>query len=129
MVSLRGVNMEINRVSQGGQNNLQGNTSEVAGNTNVDKIVTKDAVSNSKDTAKKEVGKEDVKNAVDKLNKFLEGEKVHAVYEVHEKLNDIMIKIVNNDTKEVILEIPPKKILDMVAKMCEMVGILVDKKA
>lgn len=129
MVSLRGVNMEINRVSQGGQNNLQGNTSEVAGNTNVDKIVTKDAVSNSKDTTKKEVGKEDVKNAVDKLNKFLEGEKVHAVYEVHEKLNDIMIKIVNNDTKEVILEIPPKKILDMVAKMCEMVGILVDKKA
>ena len=129
MVILRGVNMEINRVSQGGQNNLQGNTSEIAGNASVDKIVTKDAISNSKDTTKKEIGKEDVKNAVDKLNKFLEGEKVHAVYEVHEKLNDIMIKIVNNETKEVILEIPPKKILDMVAKMCEMVGILVDKKA
>ncbi|WP_055668147.1 flagellar protein FlaG [Desnuesiella massiliensis] len=121
--------MEINRVSQGGQNNLQGNAGEIAGNTNVDKIVTKDAVSNSKDTGKKEVGKEDVKNAVDKLNKFLEGEQVHAVYEIHEKLNDVMIKIVNNETKEVILEIPPKKILDMVAKMCEMVGILVDKKA
>jgi len=48
---------------------------------------------------------------------------------VHDKLNQIMIKIVDNKTKDVLLEVPPKKILDMVAKMCEMVGILVDKKA
>jgi len=59
----------------------------------------------------------------------MEDEDIHAEYEVHDKLNQIMIKIVDNKTKDVLLEIPPKKILDMVAKMCEMVGILVDKKA
>lgn len=121
--------MEINRVSQGGQSNLQSNTSELGVNTNGDKSVSKDIMPNSKDINRKDMSKEEIKNSVDKLNKFLEGEKVHAVYEIHEKLNDVMIKIVNNETKEVILEIPPKKILDMVAKMCEMVGILVDKKA
>ena len=72
---------------------------------------------------------EEVHKAVDKLNKFMEDEDIHAEYEVHDKLNQIMIKIVDNKTKDVLLEIPPKKILDMVAKMCEMVGILVDKKA
>lgn len=72
---------------------------------------------------------EEVNKAVDKLNKFMEDEDIHAEYEVHDKFNQIMIKIIDNKTKDVLLEVPPKKILDMVAKMCEMVGILVDKKA
>lgn len=72
---------------------------------------------------------EDINKAVDKLNKFVEDEDIHAEYEVHDKFNQIMIKIIDNKTKDVLLEVPPKKILDMVAKMCEMVGILVDKKA
>lgn len=72
---------------------------------------------------------EEVHKAVDKLNKFMEDEDVYAEYSVHDKLNQIMIKIIDRNTKEVLLEVPPKKILDMVAKMCEMVGILVDKKA
>lgn len=72
---------------------------------------------------------EDINKAVDKLNKFMEDEDIHAEYEVHDKLNQIMIKIIDNKTKDVLLEVPPKKILDMVAEMCEMVGILVDKKA
>jgi flagellar protein FlaG len=37
------------------------------------------------------------------------------------------VKIYKND--EVIREIPPEKILDMVAKMMELAGILVDEKA
>lgn len=83
----------------------------------------------NKVSEKTEIKEKDLANAVDKLNKFLEDNKTHAEYEVHEKLNDIMIKIVDDKTGDVIKEIPPKKILDMVAKMCEMVGALFDKKA
>ncbi|WP_346937731.1 flagellar protein FlaG [uncultured Clostridium sp.] len=72
---------------------------------------------------------EEIHKAVDKLNKFMEDEDIYTEYSVHDKLNQIMIKIIDRNTKEVLLEVPPKKILDMVAKMCEMVGILVDKKA
>lgn len=75
------------------------------------------------------ITKEDLDRALGKLNKFMEGEKTHAEYEVHDKLKDIIIKIVENDTSKVIMEIPPKKILDMVAAMCEMVGIIFDKHA
>lgn len=77
----------------------------------------------------KDINEKDIKKAVDKLNKFLEDDKTHAEYEVHDKLKDIMIKIIDDKTGKVIQEFPPKKILDMVAKMCEMVGILFDKKA
>lgn len=76
----------------------------------------------------KEVKQKDLDKSVKKLNKFLEDERVHAEYSVHKDLNAIMIKIVDDVTKEVIMEIPPKKILDMVASMCKQVG-LIDKKA
>lgn len=75
-----------------------------------------------------DVNKKDLDKAVGKLNKFLEDEQVHAEYSVHKELNAIMIKIVDDVTKEVIMEIPPKKILDMIASMCKQVG-LTDKKA
>jgi len=71
----------------------------------------------------------EIKNAVSKINKILEGEGTHLQYEKHDVLNQMIIKVIDNDTNEVINEMPSKKILDMVAKMCEMAGILVDKKA
>lgn len=89
-------------------------------------IVNKQSNSNGKE---KEYTEKDLKKAVEKLNKFLEDDNTHAEYNVHDKFGDIMIKVIDNTTKEVILEVPPKKILDMVAKLCEMVGIVFDKKA
>jgi len=38
------------------------------------------------------------------------------------------LTIINDETDEVIREIPPEKILDMVAKMWELAGIMVDRK-
>lgn len=123
--------MEVGRAGQGGPINIDYKvkteiSSDAAGVKPVEEIKTApQPQKNGQDNpSNEEIGK-----AVDKLNKFLEDENVHAVYEVHEKLRDVMIKIVNNDTNEVILEIPPKKILDMVAKMMETVGVLLDKKA
>ena len=40
-----------------------------------------------------------------------------------------MVKVVDPNTDKVIREIPPEKILDMVAKMWEVVGLFVDEKA
>lgn len=77
----------------------------------------------------KEIKEKDVRKAVEKLNVFLEDNKTHAEYEIHPMFKDVMIKIVDDKTGEVVLEVPPKKILDMIAKMCEMVGVMVDKKA
>lgn len=98
--------------------------------TNVDK--------NSKDSAGDQLGqnyfrenqidKKNLDKSLNKLNRFLEDESAHAEYSVHEDLGTVMIKIVDDKTKEVILEVPPKKILDMVASMCKQFG-LIDKKA
>lgn len=72
--------------------------------------------------------KEDLDKAVKKLNKFLEDEKTHAEYEKHKDLGTIMVRIVDDETEKVVIELPPKKVLDMIASMCKQVGLL-DKKA
>lgn len=46
----------------------------------------------------------------------------------HEDTGRTMVKVINRDTDELIREIPPKKVLDMAAKMEEMIGILFDEK-
>jgi flagellar protein FlaG len=39
-----------------------------------------------------------------------------------------MIKIVDKDTKEVIKEFPPEETLDMIAKVWELAGIMIDER-
>lgn len=78
----------------------------------------------------REINEGEIKKAVDKLNKFLQGEITHVEYERHDVLkNQFVIRIINNETKEIIKEIPPKKILDMVAELYKLAGVIVDEKA
>lgn len=72
--------------------------------------------------------KEDVKEAVEKLNSFLEPVRRNLKFELHEKLDKYYVTVIDSNTKEVIKEIPPRKILDMYAAMAEFMGLLVDRK-
>lgn len=71
--------------------------------------------------------KRDLQDAVDKANKVF-NESTHLRFEIHDKTKDVMVKIINDETGEVLKEIPPKKLLDMVAKMWEIAGVLIDEK-
>ena len=71
----------------------------------------------------------EVQKAVNKLNTLFEGKQIHAEYEVYGRFHDITIRIVDDNTKQVIQEVPPKKIIDMIDKLCELAGVLVDEKA
>lgn len=66
--------------------------------------------------------------AIEKANKAISGYNKKFEFSIHEKTKQIMVKVLDADTDEVIREIPPEKILDMVAKLVEMAGIMVDKK-
>ena len=73
--------------------------------------------------------KSDVSQALlDKLQQNIS--KMHNIglqFSKHEATGRNIIKVINRDTKEVIREIPSEKVLDMAAKMDEMLGILFDK--
>ena len=63
---------------------------------------------------------------MEKLNKNLMNSE--AIFGIHEGTNRVTIKIVDKDTKEVLKELPPEKTLDMLEKVWELAGILVDER-
>lgn len=65
---------------------------------------------------------------IEKTNKAINGANKTFEYSIHEKTKQIMVKVIDQDTKEVIREIPPEKVLDMVARMWEMAGLFVDER-
>lgn len=67
-----------------------------------------------------------IKKALDDINK--KANNSEAIFGIHEATNRVMIKIVDKDTKKVIKELPPEKTLDMIAKVWELAGLMVDEK-
>ena len=49
-------------------------------------------------------------------------------FSYHEETKRVSIKVIDEDTKEVIREIPPEETLDMVQRVWELAGILVDER-
>ena len=126
--------MDVNNIGQNSVN-LNAYSSNVSDYTQtntevavpqVQQVETKTSEDNN--TKKQEYSKKDVDNALNKINNFLKDDKTHAEYTYNKEMKTMMIKVIDENTKEVVLEIPPKKILDMVASMMRQVGLL-DKKA
>ena len=97
--------------------------------------VTVDAikpVANNESMVKSENGNqpsdEEVKSAIKEANKRAVFGHASAQFSYHEATKRISVKIVDNDTKEIIREIPPEKTLDMISKMWELAGLVVDEK-
>ncbi len=77
---------------------------------------------------KMSVGEEQLIKAIDRAIKALEGPSTTFEMKVHEQTKAVTVKVLNKETGELIREIPPEKTLDLVAKMMEFAGILVDEK-
>ncbi|WP_081827530.1 flagellar protein FlaG [Proteiniclasticum ruminis] len=81
------------------------------------------------DPEEKMFTKEEVEKAVDSTNKILKEEhNAKYQFEIHEGTGRVMVNLVDMQTKEVLKEIPPEKILDLVANIWERLGLLVDER-
>lgn len=69
---------------------------------------------------------EQVKKAVESINRSQSH--TEAIFGIHEGTNRVTIKIVDKESKKVIKEYPPEKTLDMIQKLWEMAGLMVDEK-
>lgn len=70
----------------------------------------------------------EVEKKLSALNKMMEANNTHIKFTLHEELNEYYVQVINDQTMEVVREIPSKKVMDIVAKMHEMIGLLVDEK-
>ena len=95
--------------------------------------VQTDGDSHSDDSARQQnkegqVSEEFIKATVKDTNSKLRSTHTRCEFKYHEDTKRISITIRDQDTDEIIKEIPPEKSLEMVARMWELAGILVDEK-
>ena len=98
---------KANSVENAVQNSAQSEKSE--------KLVTPEQASDSS-----------LKKAVEEINR--KSSNTEAVFGYHEGTKRVTIKIMDKETKEVKREYPAEKTLDMIQKVWEMAGLMVDEK-
>jgi flagellar protein FlaG len=80
------------------------------------------------DKAEMTVSEKIVYQAIERANEAILVANRRFEYTIHEKTKEIMVKVIDAETNEVIREIPPEKILDLVATIWEMMGLIIDEK-
>lgn len=65
----------------------------------------------------------------DGLNRTLKAVDKRLQFLVHEETDRIYVKVIDGETGEVIREIPPEKILDLVGHIQQLLGLLIDEWA
>lgn len=112
-------------ISQTDYSVAQPNTSVDENNNSVNVAKTNSGIPEQNLSA---ISEKSVINTIENANKIMINNNTRAEFSIHEKTKAVMIKIVDTDTNKVIREFPPEKILDLVAKLCEMSGIIVDER-
>lgn len=69
-----------------------------------------------------------IKDAVNHANQTMKHAKTKCEFSYHEETKRVSIKVLDADTEEIIREIPPEETLEMLSKMWELAGLLVDEK-
>ncbi|WP_232219590.1 flagellar protein FlaG [Carnobacterium pleistocenium] len=75
-----------------------------------------------------EITKEEIEQTVEKVNHFLIGLKTQFDYKIHEDTGRTVVRLIDKQTEEVIKEIPPERMLDILASIWDSAGILLDRK-
>ncbi len=78
---------------------------------------------------KKAVGREDYDLIIDSLKCFPKDLKYTRLeFKIHDETKRIMVKILDKTSNELISEVPPEKLLDLIANLWIQAGLIVDEK-
>lgn len=88
-------------------------------------------LSNEKNNQSKppvEINKKDLEKEVNHLNQVFEMHYTNLKYKVHEETDRYFVQVIDQSSRDVIREIPAEKFLDMVSKMMDFMGLMVDER-
>ncbi|MDD5934732.1 MAG: flagellar protein FlaG [Clostridiales bacterium] len=105
------------------------NTSSSDMNVSVEQVMKAEIASNFNEEQCSETPDEQrIKSAVKHANSQMKLAKTRCEFSYNEPTKRVSIKVIDKETEEVIREIPPEETLEMVEKMWELAGILVDER-
>lgn len=76
----------------------------------------------------KETSENHLKSALSVANQKIRLTNTRCEFEYHDKTKRVSIKVIDKATDEVVREIPPEEALEMVEKIWELAGLIVDER-
>jgi flagellar protein FlaG len=97
------------------------------GNGNIENKQEQTGINTVKEE-KKEISEEKLKKAIMQMNESIRifDKRIH--FDVHKDSGRIFVQVIDVENDKVIREIPPEEMLEISAKIHEMVGLLIDEK-
>lgn len=86
-----------------------------------------ESVNNPEENKNKETTLQQLEQAVEQLNKTMTTYNTELRFELHKESREMQVSVINSQTDEVIRKIPPDKILNIIAHVKEMLGLIVDE--
>lgn len=71
---------------------------------------------------------DELDHAVESMNDLTMFRRTSLQFERHDVLDRTMVKVIDQQTEEIVKEIPPEEFLDMISSMLEFAGIIIDEK-
>lgn len=75
-----------------------------------------------------EVSRGDLIKAVENVNEKIKVDNKKLECSYHERTKSFVVKVVDTATNEIIREVPPEKMLDMIADVWDRLGLFLDEK-
>lgn len=69
-----------------------------------------------------------IRDVISRANNKMKNHRTRFEFNYHEETKRVSIKVIDKDTEEIIREIPPEETLEMIERMWELAGILVDER-
>ncbi|AGK97793.1 flagellar protein FlaG [Clostridium pasteurianum] len=124
--------MDVKSISQGGLTTSgasQTISSEKNTTSNINKVTKSDSGNYQSQRHDRVITEAQVKNVVEKMSKLLDEENTHVEYEAHKGMWNVVIKIMDNKTNEIVTQIPAKQVVEAMENLYNSVGLIMDKKA
>jgi flagellar protein FlaG len=77
----------------------------------------------------KDLSREEADQVTDEMNSIVQALNTKIQFQLHDKTKQLMVQVVDINDGKVLKEFPPHELLDVMAKIREYVGSLIDKKA
>lgn len=98
------------------------------------KVQNTEPVKQENQAVEQQKGKEaedsqDLAKSTQEMTKWIQSLNTDIRFELHEGTQSLMVQVIDSKEQRVLREFPPHEFLDMVAKIREYVGMLLDEKA
>lgn len=119
------------QVPQAIQLNMAGDEEKVVSPETGRKAVSRqdETAKSGQDAKEQELNKQEVEKLAERLNRVMGLIEKRLQFKVHDKSKMIQVKVIDQQTGEVIDEIPPKRLLDLMSSFQDVTGLFVDHKA